>query len=115
MEQRKYPAPDKKIKYFWDLYVDDVTSRDNFKEGHLEQLRILCDLHTKYVKLSEDIDENGYTYESDGRYGFKELERVEVKIWKNVLAEIRQYSRVLGLILVKDNKLRNEDEGDSWI
>ena len=103
---KNFPAPKSTelfIKY-WDKYLPKVISRENFHEAHLDQLAVLCDLYIEYHDLTEFIKENGYTYESDGRYGEAHKEFPQVKIRQKVISELRQYSKQLGLVLEKDNE-----------
>ena len=113
---KKYPAPSKDTEFrkYWKKMLPKVVERDNFHESHLEQLSILCDLYTEYHNLSVFIKENGYTYESDGRYGETYKEFPQVKIQQKCISEIRQYSKILGLLLTKDNTGPEDPEKGKW-
>ncbi len=114
--EKNYPAPkdDPEFKKYWDRYLPKVISRENFHEAHLDQLEILCDLYIDYHELTLFIKENGYSYKTDGRYGESSREYVEVSTRKSVLAEIRQYSKLLGLVLEKDQDKKEKDVGSEW-
>jgi phage terminase small subunit len=117
----RYPPPKRGNEIFtnrWREYVDDIVMRKNFKKGHLSQLAILCDLHVEYATLSKIIKEKGYTFTSHGRNGSQERIRPEVNQRNKVVADIKNYNKMLGLLLVKDTNLgtqeTEEGEEDSW-
>jgi len=111
-----YPSPnkDKEFKKYWNKLLPKVIERDNFHESHLEQLHVLCDLYVDYHKLTLFLREKGYTYETDGRYGENHREYPEVKIQQKCIAEIRQYCRVLDLLLTKDLSRKENPEEETW-
>ncbi len=104
----------KEFSYYWDLFVIDVVARENFKRGHLEQLRILCSLYTEFDDLTNQIRENGYSYSADTRNGLQVKVNVEVTVREKVLGYIVQYSKMLGLILEKDIIKNKKDGTDDW-
>ena len=116
MEEKKYTAPrtDPVFVKYWDLFISDVTERENFKEGHLQQLSILCDLYQDYNTFTEYLRTKGYTYESDGRYGEAHKPYPEVAMREKALSEIRQYTKILGIALKEDRKMNTKDEVDEW-
>ena len=120
MEDKKFIAPikGKDFKKYWNLFIEDVTARDNFKLGHLEHLRILCQLMVSFDKLQAQIDKQGFTYETDpngeSRYGNQIKVNPACTLRDKSLAEIRQYSKMLGLILEKDKLKNDKDEKDEW-
>lgn len=109
MQYKSPKEDDVEFTRYWNLYVDDVAQRDNFKIGHLEQLRILCQLYTEFDKLTEIISDKGYTYEAETRNGLQTKVYSEVTIRKEVMLELRMYSKMLGLILEPD-KIFNDRE-----
>lgn len=113
---KNFPAPkkDTEFKKYWKKFLPKVVERDNFHISHLEQLAILCDLYLEYHDLSLFLKDHGYSYESDGRYGLKMVEYPEVKIRQKIVSEIRQYCRVLGLLLNKDQMKNGEGDEDEW-
>ena len=104
--------PSEAFKKYWDLFYEKVKDRDNFHDSHLKQLKILCDLYVEYDDLSSVLEFEGNTYESDGRYGFKIVERPEVKMKSSVIKEIRSYSKLLDLVLVKDAGSNNDGDNE---
>lgn len=116
--RKKYPPPSSSNGIFvsmWNDFIVDVVERENFKIGHLHQLQLLCDLYVEAEKLQSIIDRKGYTYESDGRGGFQIKPRPEVQLLNRSRAEIRSYSKMLGLLLYKDKEFTDPDEKEeSW-
>ncbi len=109
---RKYPSPssDEKFTEYWNTFLPDISDRENLKKSHLIQLRILCMQIVEMDELSEFLMLNGRTYESFGRNGLQIRSRPEIQLLKTCVAEIRNYCKMLGLVLVKDTKMTNEDE-----
>ena len=113
--QFKSPKTNKAFKRRWDTLIGEVTGRENFKPGHLYQLEVLCDLYVEYDRLVEYLDENGYSYSQvGGRYGDQEKRRPEVDQLAKCRAEIRNYCRMLGLLLYKDTETKGNTSDDSW-
>lgn len=112
----KYPSPSEKptfIKY-WEMYLADIKDRDNLKPSHLQQLKILCDLSVEYDELKEILDLEGRTFETEGRNGFQIKLRPEVSQLNRVVSEIRSYSKMIGLVLVKDQTSTKEEEPNEF-
>lgn len=109
-----YPSPSSNpvFKAKWKEYLPDVIVRENFKIGHLSQLKILCDLHVEYDKLSNFIDKKGYVYKSYGRNGVQFKQWPQVAQRNRAVSEIRQYAKTLGLLLVKDKDTGNNTAGE---
>jgi hypothetical protein len=108
MKQRKFEE-------YYDLFLADIEKRDNFKETHKIQLEILCNLYVEMGRLEEFVYKEGYTYASDGRNGYQEKIRPEVAQLNRTRSEIRAYSRMLGLLLVKDGpSARDANEETEW-
>lgn len=113
-ENPSSPHPEDKIfTKFWNLAIGDVLKRKNFKEHHLDQLRILCGLYSEYHTVDSIIKEEGYTFSSSGRYGEQLRPRPEIAIRDKILGEIRLYSRMLGLVLEKDQDTNENPEDES--
>lgn len=113
----KYPSPkpDKKsFNHYWAMFLPDVHDRENLKSSHLNQLRILCDLSVEYDELQDIIDLEGRTYLSTGRNGDQIKLRPEIQQLNRCVAEIRNYSKMLGLVLVKDTKMNDKDEKNEF-
>lgn len=102
---KQYPPPkdNPTFVYQWNSNIAGIVGRDNFKPGHLEQLRLLCDLYVEYENLEFLVKKHGYTYLSVGRNGDQIKMRPEPLQMNRVRSEIRNYSKILGLLLVKDS------------
>lgn len=115
--EMKYPSPssDPEFKKYWNSYIDAVTSRDNFKEGHLFQLEMLCKMHQEYKKLEEVLEVTGHTYMSEsGRYGQVIKKYPEVDQMNKVRDQIAAYIKMLGLTLAKDTAPSDKPEDGEW-
>lgn len=111
------PKPDDEVfTRYYETFVDDVIRRDNFKKGHLEQLSILCQMYVEFERLTKVINDEGYTYFAETRNGLQQKVNVNVLIRDKVVAEIRHYSKMLGIVLDKDKETVVEDSGlDDWL
>lgn len=112
----RYPPPRKNPEFRkrWGRLIVSVATRENFRKGHLYQLEVLCDLYVEYHNLAKFIRTNGYTYSTDGRNGVMTKTHPEVQLLSAVRSDIRNYSKMLGLVLVKDASGESDTEGDSW-
>ena len=111
----KSPNPHPTFTKVWNMWVDEIVKRDNFKPGHLHQLEIFCDLHVEYEQLKASLELTGMSYESDGRNGPQVKLYPEVQQKNRVMTEIRNYAKMLGLVLVKDTDFSNDNQQeDSW-
>ncbi len=111
-----YPPP-KNTRTFrrkWKEFIENVVVRDNFNKGHLSQLEILCDLYVEYEVLTKFVRTRGYTYFAVGRQGKVSKTFPEVSQLGKVMIEIRNYSRILGLVLKKDDTVSGGGEDTSW-
>ena len=115
-KKKKYPAPSKKAEFifYWDILVDEVASRTNFKPGHLLQLKTLCDLYVQKDELDEVLELEGLTYTGGSpKTGYYEKPRPEAIQRNRVVADILAYTKILGLLLFKDTgdaPTKNEEE-----
>lgn len=115
---KKYPPPIETTIFVekWAQFIPDVASRENFKPGHLGQLKILCSLYEEYELLMALVEVEGYSYYSEGgRNGPQKRITPEVAQLNRTRTEIRNYSKTLGLLLVKDTDFSGkgkEDEGE---
>lgn len=100
----KYPPPrkDKIFREKWILFVDNVVGRKNFHLGHLETLRILCDCFVEYEQLRAFLLENGQSYCAVGRQGEQWKMYPHVQQLNRVKESISVYSKMLDLIVKKD-------------
>lgn len=113
---RNFPSPkplNKGFTQYWDLFLQDIQERENLKKSHLMQLRVLCDQCVEYDELQEVILLEGRTYISEGRNGNQVKLRPEVAQLSKCIVEIRNYSKMLGLVLVKDNAMTNTKEDEN--
>jgi len=112
----RFPAPSEKplFIYYWNMYLSDIKDRDNLKPSHLQQLKVLCDLSVEYDELRDILTLQGRTFESEGRNGYQIKMRPEVSQLNRVVGEIRNYSKMLGLVLVKDTTTTKEEEPNDF-
>lgn len=112
----KYPPPKKNptFRRIWMEFIDNITKRENFKVGHLNSLEILCDLHVEYEELRAYLRKRGRSYQSFGRQGMAWKFYPEVGQLNNVQAQIREYMKMLGLLLKKDHSTESGDEKEEW-
>lgn len=115
-EQLQYPPPKKHptFRKMWAQFIENVTERENFKVGHLNSLEILCDLFVDYEDLREFIRVNGRSYQSVGRQGVVWKFFPEVRQLNAVQAQIKEYMKMLGLLLKKDHSSQSGGEKDNW-
>ena len=117
MSIKEYPPPVKNTVFerTWNVFIYDVVERDNFRPGHLEQLRVLCNLYAEEEELREILHMTGYTMFSEGgRNGPQEKTRPEVAQLNKTRSEIRAYSQMLGLVLHKDKGVVKKEDEDEW-
>ena len=110
----KPPIKGREFAKYWNQFAPMLLTRANYTDAHLKNLEILCRLYTEYDQLTEIIHKEGYTYSSDGRYGLQIRTRPEVTERKNTMIEIRQYTRLLGIVLVKDDSVNSDEDGFEW-
>ena len=112
----KYPCPDRepKLMRYWKMYIESVSGRENFKPHHLNQLKILCQMLVECDLLSNIIEVEGYTYTVDGKNGEQIKPRPEISVLQRNRAEIRNYSKVLGLLLFADTSTNLKEKEDEW-
>lgn len=112
----KYPCPSEKesFKAYWQMYLLDIKDRDNLKLSHIQQLKVLCDLSVDYDELRSILTLQGSTYESEGRNGLQIKLRPEISQLNRVITEIRNYSKMLGLVLYKDETTTKEEEPNDF-
>jgi hypothetical protein len=76
---------------------------------------MLCGMHKEYKKLMDVIEVTGHTYMSEsGRYGqvlkkYPEVEQINI-----IRNQILAYTKMLGLMLVKDISPSDSKEADEW-
>ena len=117
---KPYQAPrgGEKFKKYWDRMLPKIAFRKNFHESHLFNLEILCTLYTEYEVISDLFDLQGIdamvTTTEGGRNGPQEKVSVLAMRRDKVMAEIRNYSKLLGLILAKDEDATEEEDANEW-
>lgn len=108
-------AEDPVFLYYWESYVGDLKGRSNFKLGHLHSLELLCGLYVEYHEMCQLIKDEGKSYQTEGRHGMQIKQRPEVEMRAKTLAEIRQLTKQLGIILDKDApNPEPDDKGNPW-
>lgn len=111
----KYPPPESHPIFVarWNDHINDLASRENFSEGHLSTFRVFCRMYVELDYLEEFIRLNGFSFESYGRYGYQSRPFPEIVQINKTRSEIRNFSKFLGLMLVKELGPGN-DEPDEW-
>lgn len=115
MKTYKPPKSGKTFVEKWNLLLPQITTRDNFTEAHLSQLKILCSLYQEFETLSETIDEKGYSYEAVSTNGSLTVKPYPEVAQLNVCrSQIAIYTRMLGLMLVKNMAPVTNNQNESW-
>jgi len=108
----KSPSFDENFTRYWNIYIYDLASRDNFKPSHLLQLQILVEMHVEMDVLRDYIAKHGSSFTAFSRNGEEtERPRPEVQLLLRNRVQIKDYLRMMGLLLTKDkimNKSRDE-------
>lgn len=115
--KHKYPPPKNEpiFRRKWAAFIDNIVARDNFNPSHLDALEILCDLYVEYEQLHKFIRVNGRSYCSIGRAGETWKLYPEVNELKRVQGSIKEYTKMLGLLLKADKGGgANENEEKEW-
>lgn len=116
-EVEAYPPPDDDPIFVrrWRDLIDTVTERKNFKIGHLHQLEELCHLYVEAAELREYLKENGRSYTTTSPQGNVEKLRPEVAQLNRVRSEVRNYNKILGILLFKDsNTVGKKQKEEEW-
>lgn len=107
-----FSSNEQKVAYkIWRLYVEDITNRENFAKHHLLQLETLCKLYQEVEDLEESLKITGTSIENHGRYGLQVRSHPDVLQKNKCLAEIRAYTKMLGLGISKNEK-EDDDDGE---
>lgn len=114
--KHKYPPPKKNptFRLKWSRFINNVTKRENFNIAHLDSLEILCDLYVEYEELQAFVRKNGQSYMSVGRSGEVWKHYPEVNQLSRVQAQIKEYTKMLGLLLKKDHGNESGGEDSEW-
>ena len=109
------PRNTKDFKMYWDRFIGDIKDRPNLKPSHLWQLQILCDLCVEYDELREIVSITGRSVSNGGgRNGDTLRPAPEYLMMQKVIVEIRNYAKMLDLILVPDSKTKDEEEENEF-
>ena len=120
LKQYKPPVKGSVFKRYWMEFLPGLVDRDNFSTAHLKNLEILCNLYIEYDRMTLYLDdyyerEGSYSHISHGRYGEQIKTVPEFTERKSILGEIRQYTKLLGIIPQKDNTPGGDDpEAETW-
>lgn len=107
----KSPKDDPEFTKVWNILCGEIMQRENFKRGHLLQLEQLVDMYVEVKRVEALISFIGLTSDTVDRHGIKTTKlRPELNHLQKLRAEIRNYSKHLGLLLVKDSSSGDPDE-----
>lgn len=100
----EYPPPrnNSQFREYWGRFIDSVTTRENFNDGHLDLLRVLCDLYVELEELNSFIRINGRSFKVITTTGDMWRMFPEVSQKDKVIAQIQTYSKNLDLFPKKD-------------
>jgi hypothetical protein len=103
----QFPPPRGSLAFrkLWLEHIEIIASRGNFKTIFLGWLKMLCDAHIEYERLSQFIRVHGETYESGGRNGYVVRVYPQVAARNKVKTDIMVYSRRLGIDAGKDQSV----------
>lgn len=115
-DKLKYPPPKRNqvFRETWGKFIDNVTSRESFKEAHLAALEVLCDLYVEYKDLERTIRIEGRTYETVSRWGKTRKMHPAVSQLDKVRANIAKYTKQLDLFPKKDSGGESDGEDGEW-
>lgn len=115
------PKPDNALfTFYWELMLPDITGRKNLSMSHLLQFKVLCDAYCQYDILLEKVEDEGHTLSKITATGETIVINPVQKQLNTVINQIQSYSKILGLILVKDaapSNPKSPEEGedhDDW-
>lgn len=114
--KHQYPPPKKEpiFRKMWMAFIDSIARRENFNISHLNNLEILCDLYVDYEDLRKFLRINGRSYKVQGRQGEIWKFFPEVDLLSKVLMQINNYTKLLGLVLKKDESGESDGEKANW-
>jgi phage terminase small subunit len=107
-------SPSPRIEKYWNRLIKDVVSRRNYKDSHLEFLRVLCDLLSRYDQVNEIIEEEGLFYETESRNGLQRKENPSAKSLREFAAKIKDYSQLFDIRPMKDTENKPKSTGGDW-
>lgn len=108
-----YPPPKKNAVFRekWKRYIDNLARRENFNDGHLDSLEMLCDLYVDYADLSAFIRKNGRSHKVVTVTGESRRLYPEVIQLDKVRSQIQKLLGRLDLFPKKD-KSQGKDKRD---
>jgi hypothetical protein len=114
--RHKFPPPKKHptFRRTWMNFVANIMARENFKVGHLQALEILCDLQVEYEQLQAFVRKNGRSYKSVSRGGVVWKLYPEVLQLSKIAVQIKEYMKMMDLVLKKDHSTESGTEKESW-
>ena len=112
------PRPDdNKFSWYWNLLSKEIESRENLSSSHLLQLKVLCDAHVQYDDLLEQVREEGFSIAKITKSAETIVANPLLVQLNRTVGHIRDYSKMLGLVIVKTEIPTEEpesDEEDVW-
>jgi len=113
---QKYPAPKSHPIFVkvWNDFIENIAGRENFKTGHLNSLEILCELYVEYDNLKKFLEKKGRSYKAQSRMGTIWKFYPEVAQLNTVQSQIKEYMKMLGLLLKKDHSTESGGEKSEW-
>jgi phage terminase small subunit len=121
-EAVKFPPPKLEPIYvkMWNMLLPELVQRKKFKEVHLHQLEMLCEMYVDHEQLSEFIRKNGHSYKlhgiNSGHRAYPQVAQLN-----KVRTEIRYYSTLLGLVISRGEDASKavdfdseEDRDEAW-
>lgn len=114
--KHQFPPPKKHptFRRIWMSFIDNIMRRENFNIGHLNSLETLCDLYVEAEELQEFIRVKGRSYLSRGRNGEAWKFYPEVAQLKRTQAQLKDYTKMLDLVLKKDHSTESGGEKEGW-
>lgn len=113
-----YPPPSNHpyFRKLWAQGLENITSRENFKQTHLGLFETLCRLQVELRTLDDFIMANGHVFRVVTVLGEQRRMYPEVQQRLKVLTQIATYSKLLDLVPRKDKSrgsIKDEDE-EEW-
>lgn len=112
------PVDTKQFRFYWEIFLPHLKSRNNFNKLYLKNLEILCQLYVTYDELMEELS-LGTTYTSDGRNGLQIKTKPEVLQKDKALDQILKYTNILNISIEPEiptdpEELENKEAGKAW-
>lgn len=114
---KKYPPMREGKIYvmYWEMFLEDVSSRDNFKRSHLATLDLLCKAYDQMWRLQEAVDLIGEMQDVKSAQGESRKPVPEVSQMNVLRGQIAVYTKMLGLVLTRDTSPADEDKSkEEW-